>query len=280
MEICVNGNFQPSSQPAIKIANRGFRYGDGIFETMLFRNGQLRLSRLHMERLFEGMDLLGFEAILTEKILHDRISSLCERNGCTELARVRLTVFAGEGSIADPVKQPGYIIEAIPIEQELTSFNSGGLQIGLFTGAVKSCDKLSNLKTTSAILYSMAARYAKDQNWDDALVKNSNGKIADSSIANIFIVHKNEILTPPLSDGPVNGVMRKFLIENLSEWLSLKGLELKERSLSEADLLNADEVFLTNAVRGVRWVEKFRDKTYAKQTVSEISSLLLQTINV
>lgn len=279
MVICVNGNYQPSAQPAINIADRGFRYGDGIFETMLFKNGQLRLGRLHMKRLFEGMDLLGYESSLTEKILRASISTLCGRNGCSELARVRLTVYAGEAAITEPVKEPGYIIEAMPIEQELTGFNSRGLQIGLFTGAVKSCDQLSNLKSISAILYSMAARYAKEQNLDDALVLNMKGRIADSSIANIFIVNKNEIITPPLSDGPVNGVMRKFLIENLSEWLSLKGLELKERSLSEADLLEADEVFLTNAIRGVRWVEKFRDKTYAKQTVSEISSRLLQTIN-
>ncbi len=279
MEICVNGNFQPSAQPAINIANRGFRYGDGIFETMLYRNGQLRLKDLHMKRLFEGMDLLGYESSLTEKFLLDKISSLCERNGCIELARVRLTVYAGEGSIADPVKEPGYMIEALPLEQELTAFNAMGLQIGLFTGAAKSCDHLSNLKSTSAIIYSMAARFAKDQNRDDALVLNTNGKIADSSIANIFIVNKNEIITPPLSDGPVNGVMRKFLIENLPGWISKGGRELKERSFGVEELLLADEVFLTNAIRGVRWVEKFRDKIYVKQAISEISSRLLQTIN-
>jgi branched-chain amino acid aminotransferase len=98
---------------------------------------------------------------------------------------------------------------------------------------------------------------------------NSAGRICESSIANVFVITGEKTFTPPLTEGCVAGVMRRWLISNF---------RIEEKELAVEDLLSADELFLTNSIQPVRWVEHFRDKTFGNEKVKEIFKLLVARI--
>jgi branched-chain amino acid aminotransferase len=122
----------------------------------------------------------------------------------------------------------------------------------------------------------MAAIYAKENKLNDCLVLNVHDRVCDASIANIFWIKNDMVYTPPLSEGCVAGVIRKCLMEGLQG----TRLKVQERVCEINDLENADEVFLTNAIQGIRWVKQFRIKGYTNRMVKEIYSLLLQSISI
>ncbi len=131
----------------------------------------------------------------------------------------------------------------------------------------------SNLKSANFLLYSMAALYAKENKWNDCLVLNLHDRICDSTIANVFWIKDGNIFTPALTEGCVNGVMRKFLFNELSA----AGYNIKQTTASVADIENADEIFLSNAINAIRWVKQFRDNTYPNTKTTEIYKRLSTT---
>jgi branched-chain amino acid aminotransferase len=110
----------------------------------------------------------------------------------------------------------------------------------------------------------MAAMFAHEQKLDESIVLNAKGFIADGSKTNLFLIKDNKIYTPALIEGPVNGVMRRHLVNELKK----ENYSIIEKEIKIEDLLDADEVFFTNALRGIQWAEKFRDKTY-KNTITK-----------
>ncbi len=286
--ISVNGKFQPADQPALLVSNRGYRYGDGLFETMKLIDGRIQLEKFHFERLFYGLSLLKFEIPkhFTPEKLREETAELCKKNNCEALARVRLSVYRGNGGLYDEGKGLEYIIESWPLDPSFNELNEKGLVIGIYPDARKSCDEFSNLKSANGLPYSMAALYAKEKKWNDCLLMNSKGTIADSTIANIFIIKDGVIITPPLEDGCVNGVMRRHLIAQIrdaglsTEALAKAGYAIREESITQDDLENADEIFLTNAIRGIRWVKQFGNKIYSNKITLEIFKRFGNTVQV
>lgn len=273
--ICVNGKFLPATEWALPVDDRSYRYGDGLFETMKIRDGKILLQELHFQRLFSGIALLKIEAsshFSTGK-LSKEVLQLCDKNGCSRLARVRLSVSAGQGGLYDEGRKLHYTIEAWPLGLEMEHLNSNGLVLGIFPGARKAADDYSHLKSANFLLYSMAALYAKQNKWNDALILNAKEGIADSTIANVFIIKDSLLHTPAISEACVDGVMRKLLLSKLGSW----GYECRESALTTNDLLVADEIFLTNAIRGMRWVKQLEEKTYSHSTTTAIYERL-QTI--
>ena len=124
--------------------------------------------------------------------------------------------------------------------------------------------------------YAMAAQYARENKLNDSLILNTGNRIADSTIANVFIVKGGIIITPALKEGCVNGVMRRHLIEKFR----MSGLGFQERELVVNDLKMADEVFLTNAINGIRWVRQFRDKIYTNEKTVDIYNRFITTNSV
>lgn len=139
--------------------------------------------------------------------------------------------------------------------------NENGLDIGLFEDGWKSCDAFSNLKSNNYQLYALAAQFAKQQKWNEALVLNQHQRICDATIANVFFLKDNVLHTPHLKEGGVNGVMRNYLIAQLHS----ANVQIVEGAYSVTDLLHADELFLTNAMYGIRWVKLFGQKSYSFQ---------------
>ncbi len=274
--INLNGKIQPGDQPALLVSNRGYRYGDGLFETMKLVNGEILLESFHFERLFSGLSLLKFDipALFTVESVKQEILGLCKKNQCEKLARVRLSVSRGNGGLYDEEKTLQYVIECRPLNESVNKLNENGFVIDIYPEARKSCDVFSNLKSANFLPYSMAARYAKENKMNDCLLLNTAGNIADATIANLFIIKKGIIITPGLTEGCVDGVMRRYLMEKMR----VGRYEIRETSVSPEDVENADEVFLTNALNGIRWVKLFRDKTYSNTKTVEIYSRFIKTI--
>lgn len=266
--ICFNGEIVSDQTPVLLASNRSYRYGDGLFETMKIVQGQIVLSNFHFERLFSSLQILkiSLPGLITAERLEREIIELCEKNSCTARARARLSISGGNGSLYDSANNFTYLIECWPLDNSISALNENGLIIDVFPDVRKSIDKFSNIKSASFLPYVMAAKWAKENKLNDAFVLNSNERICDATIANVFWIKDGVVFTPPLSEGCVNGVMRRFLLAKLP------AIQYKvwEEKFNVSDAEEADEVFLTNAISGIRRVKQFRNKIYDSQLTEKI----------
>jgi branched-chain amino acid aminotransferase len=273
-----NGAILRSDAAILTADNRSFRYGDGLFETIRVKNGQICLESYHFDRLMAGIRLIQLTTppFFTPAYLTKQILSLCEKNGHSQLARIRLVVFRSAGGfgvkVATEEPDAHFVIQSWPLASGINAFDTNGLVIDLFPSGRKACDPFANLKSNNYLLYVMAALYARDHHLDDCLVLNSHGRIADSSIANLFYCSKDgEIFTPPLSEGCVGGVMRRFLLD----FLPKAGFTVREKETTVEDLEDAEAVFLSNALRGIQWVRSFRRAVYDAQVPIAIQKAMV-----
>lgn len=266
--ININGRIVPAEKAGVPVDNGAFRYGYGLFETILVKDGAVMLADMHLARLFDGLDKLGLHllTLFGRQQLLEQILETVQKNGLSHLCRVRLQVYAGGGGImGHEVDKAGFIIECFGLNAEAVSYNENGLIAGLVQGIAKSADGLANLKTCNALVYALAARQARAHKWNDALIANTAGNIIESTIANIFWVKDGQIFTPPLSEGCIAGVMRRYITNHA---------EVTERPLDTVMLMEADEVFLTNAIRRIKWVRTIGDKTYTNRVSAGIAARL------
>lgn len=257
--------------PVIIPHSRSFRYGDGIFETLKVINGVIQLSNYHFDRLYAALEMLQFQIPVrfTRKLLEEKIAELCNKNKHTSYTRVRLTIFRGNGGLYDPENHlPNYIIQSLEIEPA-EELNINGLIIDLYPHAKKSSDIFSNLKSNNFLPYVMAALYAKEKKVNDCILLNNHDNICDSTLANIFIIKDHIIYTPSLSEGCVAGVMRRCIIERMSA-----EFKIIEKPLSIQEMETADEVFLTNAIRGIQWVKQFKNTEYVCSVIKQVHAIL------
>jgi branched-chain amino acid aminotransferase len=240
--------------------NRSFRYGDGFFETMKLVNGKIVLAQYHFERLFASLVQLQFEppAFFTPSYLNDLVTELVLQNNHPQLARIRITIFRGDGGLYDPENHyPHCLVQSWPLQQPV-KMNENGLIIDIFRDAVKTTDQYSAVKSNNYLGYAMAALWAKKNHLNDALLLNASGRVADATIANLFVVHEGVVKTPPLSEGGVNGVMRRHLLAAMKS----DGWAVEEVPVTEELLLQSTECFLTNVISGIRWVKALKNNTF------------------
>ncbi len=259
----------PSEEFHIHPDNRSFRYGEGFFETIRLHKGEIPLWHLHWKRLSESLPNLYFETPphFNEAILKEEILRVAKRNQCLDAARVRITFFKGEGGIWEKPSTPfHFLVQCWPLEKKEFSMNENGLDIGLFEAGKKSCDHFSNLKTNNYLLYALAARYAKTEKLNECLVLNQYERVCDATIANVFFSKGGVIHTPALSEGCINGVMRSYLLEQLRS----TGIDVKEGAYTPTEIAAADEIFMTNAMYGIRWVKQWGERMYPFQQSSTI----------
>ncbi|MFA6058988.1 MAG: aminotransferase class IV [Taibaiella sp.] len=241
--------------------SKAFRFGEGLIETMLWNDGSVRLFRLHMERLTESLHAIGFPALDEEEFLHN-IHKTISANKDPEAAIVRAQFF--QNMEDDDLH---YIIESLPLANKLPTQK---ITIGITQKVIKCPDSISHLKTSSRMQYIMAKKDADEKGWDDALLLNAQGRIVEGTISNVFAVFGNNVYTPPLNEGCINGVMRKYLLEHPS----INHLSITEKKLDVSMLQQADEIFLTNAVRGVQPVHSFMNKEYQSTITQMIADIV------
>jgi len=272
-----NGKIVAATTSAIGPENRGLRYGDGLFETIKMINGKLLLEDDHFARLWKGLQVLQFDLPkhFSPENLEEQIIALAKKNGHSANARIRLNVFRGDGGLYDAISHsPNYFIQSWQLAENSGALNSNGLVLGIYADAKKTYDVLSNLKHNNYLPYVMGALHAKKEKWNDAIILNSENRICDTTIANIFIIKDAVVYTPSLREACVAGVMRNFLIRNGK----LAGFEFVEKELTQEDILNADEVFITNTIRNIQWVQSINNKTYSNAMIKKICIALLPQI--
>jgi len=259
-----NGKIYGADKLCISPNNRSFRYGDGFFETMKMIDGKIILADYHFERLFASLELLQFDKpnYFTAAYLKSHIEELAKKNEHAKLARIRLMIFRGDGGLYDPENHfPNHLIQTWELNPSNNVLNENGLVVDIFKDARKARDIYSHVKSNNYLSYAMAALWAKKHHLNDALLLNSYSRIADATIANIFIVKDGIIKTPALTEGCVSGVMRRHLLTSMRK----ENIPVQETAIEAEDLLQAAELFLTNGVYGIRWVKSCGANNYTKQ---------------
>ncbi len=267
-----NGKILPAEEPIITAASRAVRYGDGLFETLKYKNGKFILFDEHGARLWKGLQLMEFTIplLLTPDLLKEQTENLLKKNKLNS-SRVRWQLFREPGGLYDAKNhKPNFIIETLPLAEQNGFLNSNGLHIDVYTEAKKMADNFANSKHSNFLPYFMAALHAKKNKLNDAIVLNQFERICDSTHANIFILKNNKIFTPALSEGCIAGVMRKFLIQTLPDL----GFEVIQTKIEIAEMLEADEIFLSNSIYNIRWVSQFQNKEFSGLETTKIYDAL------
>ena len=270
--ISINGNNQELTNSNL-FTNRAFKFGDGVFETIRIVNGRALFLEHHINRLTAGAKAMkidvspNFNVTYFSKIIND----LCRLNNIEKGGRIRLTYYrAGEGAYEPSTNESSYVIEMIPIDDNYFELNTDGLIVDTYKIMKKSLDQFSRFKTLNSLLYVQAAIYARENKLDDSLILNGDGNIIESSRSNIFIVSNGVLYTPPLEDGCVGGIMRMNIINIAIN----NNIKVYECSLKPQNLLIADEVFLTNTIKGIEWVRGFQNKRYYHDLSKKIIDIL------
>lgn len=219
---------------------RAFIYGDLIFETMLWKNGSLMYEEEHLERLNAGLELLGMKAHVGKDFLQTLIMEKIEER--TD-ARIRLVASRkGTGFYLPYSNGVSFELEIFNLPVKKKEIESACIYMENY----KPCTPLSNIKSGNALIYVLASLYANKQGFDDAIILNEHGKVCEATSSNIFIKSNQQFITPPLSEGCVDGVMRKVWMRELKS----NGLEVIEQPLTIADIQSADQIWLTNVING------------------------------
>lgn len=259
-----NGHLISLYEPAVSFTNRAFRYGDSIFETIRVANGKIMFLRDHIGRLKLGMTVLrmNLPAEFNTENLDALIRLLLVKNHLGKDARIRLTVFRNEGGYYTPeTNDISFLIEAEAMDCEGYVLNQKGLWVDIYTDMKKQMNKLSNLKHGNALFYIMAGLAKTSMKLDDCFLINENGSICEAISANVFVVKNGALYTPALTEACVDGIMRKqiFRLASASKILTF------ESPLTVNSLMNADEVFLTNAINGLQWAGQYKSKFYTNR---------------
>lgn len=275
-----NGHLISIYEPVISFANRAFRYGDSLFETVRIINGKAMFLQDHLRRIKIGMTVLRMNippSFSAENILK-LVNELIEKNEIHNDARCRLTIFRNEGGFYTPHSNDISFL----IETEDLGFKGGyilneiGYTVDVFHDIKKHKNKLSNLKTGNALIYVLAGIYKKDIKLDDCFIINEDGNVCESISSNIFIVKNGALYTPSLSEGCIEGVLRKQIIDIAKQ----NRILCYEISLAFNTLMNADEIFLTNTIQGIRWIEKYKTKVYQSKQASFFTEKLNEYITL
>jgi branched-chain amino acid aminotransferase len=268
-----NGNIYPGHETLLPVTNRAYRYGDGFFESLVMFNKKVPLLEYHWSRIEFTTQVIS--ATLPSRLDMDKLEGmlldLASVNDAVKNARFRLQFYRkGMGMFLPDDDELGYSITVEKLEN--TKFETGeGLVAGVREDCYKAISMVSDIKNSSALMYVLASQFARAEGWDECLLTNHYGQLCEALNANIFLVKDNKISTPDLDSGCVNGVMRSYLL-----W-ALDG-KVEERDIEIKDAADADEILLTNAVKGVQWVKEFQGKLYTGKKATEITELLNQKL--
>lgn len=267
--VFLDGLLLKADKASVSVNNRSFRYGDGCFETMKVVKGKLVLSKLHMERLFKALQQLQFDlpGYFTAEYLEDWVIKLVEKNQQQKLARIRLMIFRGDGGLYDPANHfPHCLIQSWSLQPAQQAWNENGLVTDIYRDAVKAVDSFSSLKHNNYLPYAMAALWVKRQQLNEAILLNPSGNLADATIHNVWIIQGGVLKTTALSEGAVDGVMRKFLLQEFQQ----AGLPVETGAISTAMLEEADGLFFTNSIHGIRWARSCGNTQYSAHRLQEL----------
>ncbi len=272
-----NGTIIPIDDVSISPHNRGFLYGDGVFETLKVVNGKLLFWEDHYFRLMAAMRIMRMEIPMkfTPEYLEKELKETIISSGLIDkTCRVRITVYrSGAGTYLPEERGVGFYAFAKAHPHPFYLLDDTPYKVELYKDHYVNADLLSTIKTTNKALHVTGSIWAQDNGYDNCLLVNNEKNIVEALQGNLFLVKGTVIKTPPLKDGCLRGIIRKQLIEIIK---LLPEYELQEVSISPFELQKADELFITNTIIGIRPITKYRKKIY----VNTVASMLLQKLNV
>lgn len=272
--ICYNGEYISEKEFSIASNNRGFYFGDSLFESMHAHSTEIPLFNLHFDRLIQGMEVLGYEQppTFTSTLIKSSIVKLLNRNKQFKSTRIRLTVFRNSGGLYLPTNNSiSYLIQATALDFERLAHKLPSMIVDVFPNQIKCAGEISPFKTGNALLYVMAARYAKLNRLHDCILINQHGRYVELSSSNLFGLKGDILVTPPLQEGCVAGVMRNFIINRLAPSM---GLKTELRPITQKDFLEFDEAYSTNAVSGIRNIVGIGTKRFYSTRYRKLQSQL------
>lgn len=270
--ILSDGTLVPKSELGSSRINRAMLLGDGFFETVRVIGGRPHAWEAHHARIAACCKALSLEPQehMDSAFLLRGIYKLLEAHGARH-ARLRFTFFRkGGGAYTPETNRLGFIGECVPLVHGDFQVREEGVHLGLYTGLKKFRSPLAPYKLLGNHVYIQAAEWAARLHYDDVLVCNDADEIIEGTASNLFVVSGGALHTPPLSSGCVGGVMRMSVLNAAMD----SGIPCFESTLEEGDILNAEEVWLTNAVKGISWVRSFRDKRFFHKKADRITALL------
>ncbi|MBI1316066.1 aminotransferase class IV [bacterium] len=269
-----NGNWVDSDRALFGVGNRGFRYGDAVFETLRCEAGRVMWLEEHYFRLMAGMRVFRMEIPdhFTPEWMGEQIRAVVDAHHRMDMpCRIRFTVYRNEGGYYRPhTSSVSWLVECSPLEHSGYATVEQGLHVDLYRDHAVVPGLLSNLKTAQSALYVLGAIWAEENRLDDALLLSPSKYLVEATASNIVVVQGDRLITPPLSSGCTQGIVRGQLLKKSRAW----NLNLVEAELSPFELLRADEVWLTNTLQGIRAVGRYRDRTYASTQAQAIAALL------
>ena len=261
------------------INNRGFLYGDAVFETLIIFNNKILFWEDHYFRLMSSMRIIRLDIpdkykpeFFKENIIkiHNSISQ-------TGNSRIRINIYRSSHGKYKPEKNtPSFIISCESINYSNYELNKGHYEVDLFKDYYLDNQLISSIKSNNKIINVVASIYANENGFDNCILLNKDKLVTELINSNLFIIKEGKIYTPPLKSGCLNGVLRK----NLFKILSSSSFELYEQDLSTFDISQSDEIFGTNIAQGIFSVTKFRKKEYDCIQTKKIITILNDSVSL
>ncbi len=269
-----NGSIVPNDTNLL-IHNRAFLYGDAVFETVKIVNSKILFIEDHYFRLMSSMRIVRMEIPMnfTMEYLEEQILALAKANKFEASSRARITVYRNSGGYYLPKNNTvSFLITVEGLDERVYSINQQEYIVDLYTDFYVAKQLLSSIKTTNKLINITASIYANENDLDNCLLLNDTKNVIEALQGNLFMLKGNRLITPPVSEGCLNGVMRKQI---LSLAKTIDNIEVVEEAISPFELQKADELFITNVIKGIQPITKYRKKEYA----TNLSRLILQKLN-
>lgn len=271
----INFNGDSNAQENMLTQNRAFLYGDAVFETLKIVQGKVLFLEDHYFRLMASMRILRMEIPMnfTMEYFEEQLLSVVKNNGFSDAARARITVYRNDGGYYLPTtNEISFLIHTSPLENQLYAFEKKKCEVDLYKDFYIGKQLLSTLKTTNKIIHVTASIYAKENALDTCILLNDAKNVVEVLHGNVFMLLGNKLVTPPISEGCINGIMRKQVLFIARK---IEGLEVVEEVISPFDLQKADELFFTNVIRGIQPITKYRKKEFT----TSIANRILEALN-
>ncbi len=273
-----NGNFKDN--PLDHFNNRAFLFGDSVFETIKVVDNKIIYWEEHYLRLMSSMRILRMEipSLYTPEFFEEEIKKTNLKIDSFFTGRVRLTIFRREGGLYIPdSNDPIFVINSQKTDQKLFNVNLKSYKVDLFKDYQIQSNLISNLKTNNRVLNVIGSIYAKENDLHNCILLNDQKFVAEFLNGNIFIVKDSLIITPTISSGCLNGVMRNKIIESIRKF---KNLEIEEKDFSAYELISSNEIWVSNSISGLIPVTEYRRKFFSNKIAITILNYLNKQISV
>ena len=269
-----NGNIV-AQEENILTQNRAFLYGDGVFETLKIINNKILFLEDHYFRLMASMRVVRMEIPMsfTMEFFEEQVLKLVQKKNISTSARARITVFRNDGGLYLPhTNNVSYLIHATPLENTAYALNTSEYEVDLYKDFYVAKQLLSSIKTTNKMINVTGSIFAHENGLANCLLINDVKNVIEGLQGNLFMLTGKKLVTPPVSEGCLNGIMRKQILALAKK---VEGIEVSEEIISPFDLQKADELFLTNVITGIQPITKYRKKEFK----SSLAHLLVQKLN-